>query len=118
MELVHLHPLSGVLSAYGMGLADIRANRSRALVLPLAEGSTAAVDEAISGLVADAREELARQGLAEADTTIAVRAHIRYDGTDSAIPVPYGTAMSRPCATSFETEHRSRFGFVYDGKPW
>ncbi len=35
MEIVHIHPLSGVLSAYGMGLADIRANRSRAVVLPL-----------------------------------------------------------------------------------
>ena len=116
MELVHLHPLSGVLSAYGMGLADIRANRSRALVLPLATESTAAVDEAISGLVGDAREELARQGLAETDVATAVRAHIRYDGTDSAIPVPYGAGDVGALRQAFETEHRSRFGFVYDGK--
>jgi 5-oxoprolinase (ATP-hydrolysing) len=39
METVHLHPLSGVLSAYGMGLAEIRANRSQAVVLDLVEGS-------------------------------------------------------------------------------
>ena len=39
METVHIHPLSGVLSAYGMGLADIRANRSRALVVPLVDES-------------------------------------------------------------------------------
>ena len=116
MELVHLHPLSGVLSAYGMGLADIRANRSRALVQPLAEASTAAVDEAISGLAAEVREELARQGLAEVDISIAVRAHIRYDGTDSAIPVPYGTGDAATLRLAFENEHRSRFGFVYDGK--
>ncbi len=116
MALVHLHPLSGVLSAYGMGLADIRANRSRALVQPLAESSTAAVDEAIAGLAAEVREELARQGLGEADITTAVRAHIRYDGTDSAIPVPYGKGDVADLRSAFETEHRSRFGFVYDGK--
>ncbi len=116
MALVHLHPLSGVLSAYGMGLADIRANRSRALVQPLAESSTATVDEAIAGLAAEVREELARQGLGEADITIAVRAHIRYDGTDSAIPVPYGNGDVADLRSAFETEHRGRFGFVYDGK--
>ena len=116
MALVHLHPLSGVLSAYGMGLADIRANRSRALVQPLAESSTAAVDEAIAGLAAEVREELALQGLGEADITTDVRAHIRYDGTDSAIPVPYGDGDVTGLRAAFETEHRSRFGFVYDGK--
>ena len=45
-----------------------------------------------------------------------MRAHIRYDGTDSAIPVPYGAGDVAALRLAFETEHRSRFGFVYDGK--
>ncbi len=115
MEIVHIHPLSGVLSAYGMGLADIRANRSRALVLPLVSESEPELQRTRAALEADVRAELEQQGLSGSGVSMSARVHVRYDGTDMALPVPFA-----PCAEmrgSFEAEHRARFGFIYDGKP-
>ena len=114
METVHIHPLSGVLSAYGMGLADIRANRSRALVLPLVEESQNAIRAAIGELVMEVGEELASQGLAEDDVATLPRVHVRYDGTDTALAVPLGAIDAMRAA--FEAEHRARFGFIFEGK--
>src|SRR5687768_8830043 len=82
MEIVHIHPLSGVLSAYGMGLADIRANRSRAVVLPLSPGVEAELQKVRSVLEAEVRSELRSQGLSDAEVGIFARIHIRYAGTD------------------------------------
>jgi 5-oxoprolinase (ATP-hydrolysing) len=115
METVHIHPLSGVLSAYGMGLADIRANRSRAVVLPLAAASEAALENVRGELASAVRVELAEQGLAAAAMATEARAHIRYEGTDLALPVPLGDSSSMRAA--FEREHRARFGFIYEAKP-
>ncbi len=115
METVHIHPLSGVLSAYGMGLADIRANRSRAVVLPLSPAVEAELQKVRSALEAEVRSELKSQGLNDAEISIYARMHIRYDGTDMALPVPAGTAAEM--REAFEAEHRARFGFVYDDKP-
>jgi 5-oxoprolinase (ATP-hydrolysing) len=115
METVHIHPLSGVLSAYGMGLADIRANRSRAVVLPLGPQSEAAIERVRAELQAEVGAELAEQGLAGADIEIAARVHVRYDGTDMALAVPLAASVEMRAA--FEREHRARFGFIYEGKP-
>jgi 5-oxoprolinase (ATP-hydrolysing) len=87
METVHIHPLSGVLSAYGMGLAEIRANRSKAVVLDLTEKSELALQETAARLETEARAELEQQGIGAADTCIMVALHIRYSGTDTPIPV-------------------------------
>ena len=115
MRTVHVHPLSGVLSAYGMGLADVRANRSRAIVTPLADGYLADLRAVLAGLEADAAKELEDQGVSDSRTTVFSRAHIRYDGTDTALPVPFGSVEGM--REAFETAHRARFGFVYDDKP-
>jgi 5-oxoprolinase (ATP-hydrolysing) len=115
METVHIHPLSGVLSAYGMGLADIRAHRSRAVVLPLAADYEPPLRQVEAALAAEARRELQDQGLGPSDVEVAARAHIRYAGTDLALPVPFAPAAEMHAA--FEAEHRARFGFVYDDKP-
>ncbi len=115
MLLVHVHPLSGVLSAYGMGLADIRANRSRAVVLPLVAELELELKQTRAALEAEVRAELQEQGLSESDVSVSARVHVRYDGTDMALPVPLG--VSEAMREAFETEHRARFGFVYDGKP-
>ncbi|MYZ50055.1 hydantoinase B/oxoprolinase family protein [Propylenella binzhouense] len=115
MEVVHIHPLSGVLSAYGMGLADIRANRSRAAVLPLEAGSEAALAALRDALAAEVRAELEGQGLAAGEFEVQARIHVRYAGTDMALPVPFGGAGAVRAA--FEAEHRARFGFVYEEKP-
>jgi 5-oxoprolinase (ATP-hydrolysing) len=86
MKTILIHPLSGVLSAYGMGLADIRATRSRAMMMAAAVGVEAELGAAADALAAETLAELAGQGVTEDATTI-VRAHLRYDGTDTTIPV-------------------------------
>src|SRR5439155_22566614 len=80
-----MHPLSGVLSAYGMGLADIRASRSRAMMVRLdVQAELETVESELEGAAA---AELIAQGVGEADITIIARAHLRYDGTDTPLPV-------------------------------
>ena len=74
MTRVFIHPLAGVLSAYGMGLADVRALRQQAVEATLVDdGARAAAGDASSALEAAARDDVARQGIAP--TRIACRAH-------------------------------------------
>ncbi len=115
METIHIHPHSGVLSAYGMGLADIRANRSRAVVVPLLPASEAQIESVRAGLATDVLRDLNDQGLSASDIEMSARVHVRYDGTDMALPVVFGPSEAMRAA--FENEHRARFGFIYPGKP-
>jgi 5-oxoprolinase (ATP-hydrolysing) len=125
MKTVLIHPYSGLLSAYGMGLADIRAVRQRALETPLDEPALLEIAEAASLLGNEARAEVRRQGVSAATLTTHVRAHIRYGGTDTTIEVlafsaprvddlhQAATAMSVDAMKAgFETAHRARFGFI------
>ena len=89
MTRVFIHPLAGVLSAYGMGLADQVAMRSRAVEARLED---CALEEVAEALAIEARDELRRQGV-PADKVRAVRrAHLKYEGTDTALVVPLGAA--------------------------
>ncbi len=115
METVHLHPFSGVLSAYGMGLADIRANRTQAVVLPLAAGSEIELKAVESVLEEIARAELEDQGISDSEVTVFARIHVRYAGTDTPIAVPFGKTAE--VTKAFEAAHKAQFGFIYDGKP-
>ena len=115
MTTVLLHPLSGVLSAYGMGLADIRATRQKTLH---AAFEPAALNEAEAGLDAladEARAELLAQGVAQSDIAVSRQAHLRYAGTDTALAVPFDSLAAMK--NSFETAHRARFGFLDTTKP-
>ena len=125
MTKVLIHPLSSLLSAYGMGLADIRATREQAIEAPFGEDALATVLAVGSRLGAEARREVVGQGVAEADVTVEVRAHIRYAGTDTALVVPAYTlagAATEPASpptlaamkAAFEAAHRARFGFIDD----
>ncbi|HSM42328.1 MAG TPA: hydantoinase B/oxoprolinase family protein [Afifellaceae bacterium] len=114
METVHIHPFSGVLSAYGMGLADIRANRTQAAVLPLEQASIGALEDLVSDLSEAAVAELSQQGVSHSATKTFPRVHVRYEGTDTPIAVPFGTVQAIRAA--FEAAHRDQFGFIYDGK--
>jgi 5-oxoprolinase (ATP-hydrolysing) len=117
MEAVLIHPFSGLLSAYGIGLSSIFASRQQALLQPLDDTSLPAIDQLIGSLKQAVEDELAKQGVAS--TAIAVKPvlHIRYDGTDSSLPVDFEHGSIKQARTSFETDHRARFGFIYDGKP-
>src|SRR6185503_16858095 len=120
-----IHPYSGLLSAYGMGLADIRAVRQRALEVPLDDPALLEIAEAGSLLGHEARAEVRRQGVSALSLTTQVRAHIRYGGTDTTIEVSAfsaprvddlhqaATAMTvEAMKTAFETAHKARFGFI------
>ncbi len=88
MTKVLIHPFSSLLSAYGMGLADIRATRQQAIEEPLGDGALAAIEAHRRRLGEDAKREVAGQGVPEGDIVVHVRAHIRYAGTDTALVVP------------------------------
>lgn len=114
METVIVHPFSGILSAYGMGLADIRANRNKTIALELTPDSESELEVVQTSLEERVREELTRQGVEDKDTRINNFAHIRYDGTDSAIPVRLGNA--KQMRDKFELAHKKQFGFVFENK--
>ncbi len=115
MTKVFFHPLSGVLSAYGMGLADIRASRQRAVEEALAEESLAALAATIRELGQETAAEVAGQGVAAAQIAIVPRLHLRYAGTDTALIIEHGSLDE--LRARFESAHRKRFGFVATEKP-
>ena len=110
MTTVLIHPLSSLLSAYGMGLADIHATRQQAIELPLNTEAVAALKKAGTGLGKDAAKEVAGQGIARGKVKVLVRAHLRYAGTDTALEVPAGEMAKMRSA--FEKVHKARFGFI------
>ncbi len=107
---VLIHPLSSLLSAYGMGLADITAQRAQGVDEPLRIEALLRV-RAIADELADAAvAEVEGQGVAREAIKIERRAQLRYAGSDTTIEVPLSTptAMRR----AFERAHKSRFGFI------
>ena len=114
MTKVLIHPLAGVLSAYGMGLADIRALRERAVEATLEPGAMKALDESLNELSVEAKGELTRQGLAEEQVEVLRRAHLRYEGTDTPHLIDVGTPSEMQ--QRFEDAHRQRYGFIMPGK--
>ncbi|MCB1451100.1 MAG: hydantoinase B/oxoprolinase family protein [Nitratireductor sp.] len=114
MTTVLIHPFSGILSAYGMGLAQVRANRTRALVKPLDAHLESELHQLESELKAEAESELSGQDISDSDISTFSRAHIRYDGTDTPIPVTLADPGSM--AAAFEQIHRKQFGFIFENK--
>ncbi len=92
MTTVLIHPFSSLMSAYGMGLADIRATRQQAIEEPLGDAALASINAVGVRLGVQARAEVSGQGVPEADIIVHVRAHIRYAGTDTALVVPAFTS--------------------------
>jgi 5-oxoprolinase (ATP-hydrolysing) len=110
MTKVFLHPFAGVLSAYGMGLADVRALRERQVEVPFDGNAPAAMEAAYAELLADAEKEVRDQGVSPARITRVKKAQLRYEGTDSPLPIDFGSLGEMQEA--FEAAHRQRFGFV------
>jgi len=114
MKTVFVHPFAGVLSAYGMGLADIRALRERSVQEPLDDDAVARVVPILDDMAADAEKEVKSQGIADKNIASYRRIHLRYEGTDSALVVSLNDAAAM--AAEFEDLHRQRFGFVPEGR--
>jgi 5-oxoprolinase (ATP-hydrolysing) len=114
MTTVHLHPFSGLLSAYGMGLASIYASRTKAFVQPLADDSRSSLDALIDDLSDQVLAELKDQGVT--DATHHPVLHLRYEGTDTTIDLDFSARDMAAIRTAFEAEHKAQFGFVYPGR--
>ncbi|HXV30324.1 MAG TPA: hydantoinase/oxoprolinase family protein, partial [Sinorhizobium sp.] len=119
MTSILLHPMSGLLSAYGMGLADIHATRQKALDVALDDAAPAPLAALGAELQTECLAELEAQGIARDRIRTHLRAHIRYAGTDTVLPVeatfPRHDDASR-LRGEFETVHRRRFGFIAENK--
>ena len=112
MKKVIVHPFSGILSAYGMGLAHIRSHRSQAILLSLEVEGMAKIDEVAKKLEKTVKEEMVSQKIAENEIEVFHHIHLRYQGTDTAIAVP--KASKEKMIETFQFEHKKQFGFVFD----
>ncbi len=109
MGAVLIHPLSGLLSAYGIGLARVSASRQQGLVQALASENAQGVADALAALQDEVRAEMAAQGVT--DWTPAHVLHLRYDGTDTPLQVPFDGDLDA-ARTAFEAAHKAQFGFT------
>ena len=114
MQRVFVHPLAGVLSAYGMGLADQNVIREQAVELPLEPGALAQVDAMLEQLASLAVAELERQQVGQGQVVAHRRVHVRYEGSDAALVVPFGDLAT--IQSGFEAAYRQRFAFLMQGK--
>ncbi|MGH7186144.1 MAG: hydantoinase/oxoprolinase family protein, partial [Pseudomonadota bacterium] len=114
MTRIFLHPLAGVLSAYGMGLADLRALREKAVERRLDRALIGELDTALAALAADATAEMRAQDVAPERIRTLRKVHLRYEGTDSALIVDFAEPAAMVAA--FEEAYRQRYGFVMADK--
>jgi 5-oxoprolinase (ATP-hydrolysing) len=111
MERILVHPLAGVLSAHGIGLADVKAVREASWLKPLSADFSAGV----RALEAAARSDLIDQGFEPEQVHFARRARLRTPGSDTTIEVELDTAEAM--RTAFEKLHRKRFGYIDEAEP-
>ncbi len=110
MTRVFVHPLAGVLSAYGMGLADQIAMREASVEQPLDDAGLAAAQAQVQALGQAAIDELQSQGVAPQAIVLRQRIHVRYQGTDTALVVDFASPAAIRAA--FEAGYRQRFAFL------
>jgi 5-oxoprolinase (ATP-hydrolysing) len=116
MEAVLIHPFSGLLSAYGIGLSSIFASRQQALVKVLSPETLGEIRR-LSGRLAEAvTTEITGQGVPQEYIASRTILHLRYDGTDTTIPVDFSNFSTNEARTAFEAAHKAQFGFIYDNK--
>jgi 5-oxoprolinase (ATP-hydrolysing) len=115
METVFIHPYAGVLSAYGMGLADQTVMREQAVEVPFVADEMAGLEALAARLAQEASATLAGQGAEPEHIEVRHVLHLRYAGTDTALILPYG-APDR-VAPMFTEAHRVRFGFATPERP-
>ncbi|HMQ74388.1 MAG TPA: hydantoinase/oxoprolinase family protein, partial [Rubrivivax sp.] len=115
MTRIFIHPLAGVLSAYGMGLADPTAMREASIEQPLDPAGLAAATARLDELAAAATSELVEQGVVPGRIAQRRRVHLRYQGTDTALVLPDGDEAA--LRTAFDAAYRQRFAFLMSGKP-
>jgi 5-oxoprolinase (ATP-hydrolysing) len=114
MRRVVIHPHAGVLSAYGIGLADLRVMREQPVEARLADDLMPALQHAIEELAANGITEIRAQGLPDPRIHVIPVAHLRYEGTDYPLLVDF--ASPGQMRRAFEATHRQRYGFAFPGR--
>ena len=114
MTRVFVHPYAGVLSAYGMGLADQSVIREQAVELKLTQDALKEVVSKLDTLSQAASHELRSQQMGHRDVLVHRRVHVKYEGTDTALVVSFGDLVSIEAA--FENAYKQRFAFLMQGK--
>jgi len=107
MKRIYVHPFAGVLSAFGMGLADVREIREHQFAADLGDVSARDV---LGRIGAEALAAVAAQGIADDRITLIETAHIRTPGGHLPLPVPFGPVADM--RAGFDAAHKARFGFV------
>jgi 5-oxoprolinase (ATP-hydrolysing) len=113
MTRIFIHPFSGVLSAYGMKLASLRALRQRAILHRLDPGLVERLKQSAEELAREAAADITAQGGAASETKVVL--HIRYDGSDTTLPV--ALADHDVMVRAFAGAHAQLYGFGFEGKP-
>jgi 5-oxoprolinase (ATP-hydrolysing) len=114
MTRVFIHPHAGVLSAYGMGLADQVAMRQQSVETELLEKNLPLVEDVTEKLMRQAKAELVAQGLPEGALSTVCKVHLKYEGTDTALAVSFGGISAM--AQEFEAAYRKQFSFLMPGR--
>ena len=120
MKRVFIHPYAGVLSAYGMGLADVRAIRERAIEQLLNAELLADLHDILTELEAEGKRELNRRGAEntenESEVLVIKKLRLKYQGSDSVLAVNFADNIEAMQA-EFEAAHRQRYSFIMPEKP-
>ncbi|QBQ54171.1 hydantoinase B/oxoprolinase family protein [Nitrosococcus wardiae] len=114
IKRVLIHPYAGLLSAYGMGLADLRLLREKAVEAPLSEELMPALAATFDKLMAEGEQEMLAQGVAQEDISSVRRLHVRYQGTDTSLLVNFGHPAE--IAAEFLGAYKQAFGFLMPEK--
>ncbi len=107
---IHLHPYAGVLSAFGIGLADIRTINDLAIELNLDEKAIKHISEKFEDLRSTGKEDLVAQNLNENIFEYVDRVYLRYKDSDTSLAIKFDIYSSMKL--NFENSHRTRFGFI------
>ena len=120
MQTVFMHPLAGVLSAYGIGLADVIVMKQSAVEAVLTADSLAATTARFAALEREAMHDLQLQGIAPSAVRLRRRFAVKYEGTDSPLqllaPASTGVASLQPLVRQFESQYGARYGFLMSGR--
>ncbi|MEY3512983.1 MAG: hypothetical protein RL420_6 [Pseudomonadota bacterium] len=119
MTRVLVHPMAGVLSAYGMGLADQNVMREQAVEQLLNPEVLSNLQHTVDALTLAANAEFSQPAVSASNSAsnleVHQRVHVRYQGSDAALVVPFGSLQE--IKQAFEKAYQQRFAFLMANKP-
>jgi 5-oxoprolinase (ATP-hydrolysing) len=110
MKKIMLHPYAGVLSAFGMGLADLRVMKEMAMEVTLESAALPEIAETLDALAMEGQADMRAQGMGDARIKVERKLHVKYQGSDTSMIVEDGPLDE--VTRAFEAAHRQRFGFI------